>query len=116
MKPQLNEEQVLLIEKKLEELGLNYAPLQNEILDHFCCLTEDEMENGHGNYIIVQHDETYKTKYSHLSKLKVKVGETIKKGKVIGLVGSSGMSTAPHLHYEVIKNGKKVNPKDYYTP
>ena len=51
-----------------------------------------------------------------MSQLKVKAGETIKKGKVIGLVGSSGMSTAPHLHYEVIKNGEKVNPKDYYTP
>ena len=273
MRIQLNEEQVLFIESKLEELGLNYAPLQDEVLDHFCCLAEDELEKGktfqqatstifeifgkdelkrlqeqtislthqkssrmknivfafftsfvvlgvlfffpreekikvkkvnsspcshkvtsqpfqsnesvktafeifdeppsmhplngnfkmtsgfgqrmhpiykkkkmhtgvdfrapmgtdvvatsdgviikatyhkkHGNYIIVQHDDEYKTKYSHLSKLKVKEGDSVKKGNVIGLVGNSGMSTLPHLHYEVIKNGKKVNPKDYYTP
>jgi len=274
MSIQLNEEQVLFIENKLEELGLNYAPLQNEILDHFCCLTEEEMDKGHsfsqatqsvfeifgkdelkklqeqtislthqkssrmknivfafstsfiilgtlfffpkeekinvnkvnkqpcphkvtaqpfheigvktayeifdeppsmrplngnfkmtsgfgqrmhpvhkrkkmhlgvdfkapigtpvvatsdgvvvkvkdsgntgyGIHIVIQHDDEYKTMYSHLSEVKIEKGQKVKKGEVVGLVGNTGASTIPHLHYEVIKNGKKVNPKDYYTP
>ena len=276
MKIELNEEQVFLIEKKLEELGLNYVPLQGEILDHICCMTEDDMQNGktfeqanqaifenfgkdelkelqqqtiifthqksqrmknfaltvfvlllipsigfffsgnkkttvangiqppspqemmtmenllpesnemavaahvdlpdppdikplegdfkinsgfgrrmhpiykrkifhtgidlkaptgtavlatadgivlkagkdgkHGIRIILQHDDEFKTMYSHLSAVKIKVGATIKKGNVIGLVGSTGVSTAPHLHYEVIKDGKKVDPEEYFNP
>ncbi len=276
MKVELNEEQVFLIEKKLEELGLNYVPLQGEILDHICCMTEDEMQNGktfeqanqaifenfgkdelkelqdqtiffthqksqrmknfalavfallfipstifffldkektnvangiqppspqemmtmenllppqnemaiatnvdfhdppsikpidgdfkinsgfgkrmhpiyrkkvfhtgidlkapsgtpvlatadgvvlkagkegkHGIRILLQHDDEFKTMYSHLSKLKVQTGEKIKKGDVIGFVGSTGVSTAPHLHYEVIKAGKKVDPEEYFNP
>jgi len=276
MKIELNEEQVFLIEKKLEELGLNYVPLQGEILDHICCMTEDEMQNGktfeqanhaifenfgkdelkklqdqtiffthqksqrmknfalvvfalllipsslfffskkektnivkgiqppspqemmtmknllleenemavaknidfhdppsikplegdfkvhsgfgkrfhpifkkrqfhsgidfrapigtpilatangevleagkkgnHGIRILLQHDDEFKTMYSHLSELKVKVGDEIKIGDIIGLVGSTGASTGPHLHYEVIKDGKKVNPEEYFNP
>ena len=52
----------------------------------------------------------YSSKYSQLSKIQVQVGDTVEVGKVIGLVGSSGLSTAPHLHYEVIEKGKKVDP------
>ena len=73
-----------------------------------------EHGKSYGNYIIIKHDDEYETRYAHLSQLKVKSGERISKGSVIGLVGNTGMSTAPHLHYEVIKNGEKVNPKDYY--
>ena len=69
---------------------------------------------GWGKHILIQHDETYQTKYAHLSELKVDVGMKIKQGEVIGLVGSTGASTAPHLHYEVIKNGKRVNPVHYF--
>jgi len=72
--------------------------------------------NNHGLHIILQHDEEFQTKYSHLSELKVKAGQKVKKGDVIGLVGTTGASTAPHLHYEVIKNGKAVNPEDYFNP
>ena len=277
MKIELNEEQIFLVEKKLTELGLNYVPLQSEILDHLCCMTEDEMQNGktfeqanqaifdnfgkdelkelqqqtilfthqksqrmknfalaafalllitstifffskqekttvvngiqppspqemmtmknllpkhnemaiathvdfhdppsikplegnfkinsgfgkmlkpgikkrtfhtgidfvaplgtpvlatadgkvlvsksnksgYGKHIIIQHDDEFKTLYSHLSELKVKVGDEIKIGDVIGLVGSTGTSTGPHLHYEVIKDGKKVDPVEYFNP
>jgi len=278
MKIELSEEQVFLIEKKLEELGLNYVPLQGEILDHICCITEDEMQNGktfeqanqaifenfgkdelkelqqqtifftyqksqrmknfalavfalllipstifffpkkektivvngiqppspqemmtmenllpepnempvttnvnfhdppnikpiegsfkinsgfgkrvhplfkkmkfhsgidfkapigtpvlatadgevliskndknqgYGKHIVLQHDDEFKTMYAHLSKLKLKVGDKIKKGEVIGLVGVTGLATVPHLHYEVIKDGKKVNPEEYFNP
>ncbi|MFK8007851.1 MAG: M23 family metallopeptidase [Saprospiraceae bacterium] len=276
MKIELSEEQVFLIEKKLEELGLNYVPLQDEILDHICCMTEDDMQNGktfeqanqaifenfgkdelqelqeqtiyfthqksqrmknfaltvfalllipstifflsgnkkttivkgiqppspqemmtmenllaesnqmdlathvdlhdppsikplegsfkvnsgfgrrihpifkkkifhsgidliapvgtpvlatangivleagekgkHGIRILLQHDDEFKTMYSHLNKVEVKVGDKIKIGEVIGLVGSTGVSTGPHLHYEVIKDGKKVDPEKYFNP
>lgn len=276
MKIELNEEQVFLIEKRLEELGLNYVPLQGEILDHICCMTEEDMQNGktfeqanqaifenfgkdeleelqeqtiffthqksqrmksfalvvfalllipstvfffsanekttvangiqppspqemmtmenllaesnkmteaihvdlhdppsikpiegnvkvnsgfgkrihpiykkkifhsgidliapigtpvlataagivleagengkHGIRILLQHDDEFRTMYSHLSKVEVKVGDKIKIGEVIGLVGNTGVSTAPHLHYEVIKDGKKVDPEEYFNP
>ena len=75
-----------------------------------------ERHDKHGIYIILEHDEEFKTMYSHLSELKVEAGEEIEKGKIIGLVGTTGMSTAPHLHYEVIKSGKKVNPEEYFNP
>jgi biotin carboxyl carrier protein len=67
-----------------------------------------------GNYVVIRHDETFETRYYHLQKASVKVGDKVKKGQVIGLVGSSGiLSSGPHLHYEVVKNGTAVDPKDY---
>lgn len=69
---------------------------------------------GYGNCIIVNHGYGYKTRYAHLSKFKVKVGQKLKRGELIGLIGSTGKSTGPHLHYEVEVNGEKVNPIGYY--
>ena len=69
---------------------------------------------GYGNTIIIDHDFNYGTKYSHLSKFLVKKGDKVKRGQVIGHVGNTGKSTAPHLHYEVHKNGKAVNPIYYF--
>jgi murein DD-endopeptidase MepM/ murein hydrolase activator NlpD len=69
---------------------------------------------GYGNTIVVDHGYGYETLYGHLSRLNVKVGQSVNRGDVIGFVGSSGASTAPHLHYEVMKNGQKVNPQNYY--
>ena len=69
---------------------------------------------GYGNTIIIDHDFNYGTKYSHLSKFMVKKGDKVKRGQVIGHVGNTGKSTAPHLHYEVHKNGKAVNPIYYF--
>jgi murein DD-endopeptidase MepM/ murein hydrolase activator NlpD len=67
-----------------------------------------------GNYIIIGHDDTYTTRYYHLEKSLVKAGDKVKKGQVIGLVGSTGvLSIAPHLHYEVVKNEIQVDPKEY---
>ncbi|WP_421870952.1 peptidoglycan DD-metalloendopeptidase family protein [Marinoscillum sp.] len=71
----------------------------------------ENQPNGYGKYIVVKHDDTYRTKYAQLSEQLVKVGDQVKKGQVIGEMGSSGRSTAPHLHYEVIENGKYVDPK-----
>jgi len=69
---------------------------------------------GYGKHIIIRHGYGYTTKYAHLSSFNVRRGQHVKRGQIIGEVGSTGKSTAPHLHYEVEKNGKKVNPSNYY--
>ena len=77
-------------------------------------VTYADFKKGYGNHVIIQHDEEYATLYAQLKEWKVKPGEKVKKGQVIGLSGNSGASTAPHLHYEVHKNGKRVNPEQYF--
>lgn len=69
---------------------------------------------GYGKSIIINHGFGYKTRYAHLSAFKVKVGQKVKRGELIGLIGSTGKSTGPHLHYEVVKDGEKVNPIGYF--
>ena len=69
---------------------------------------------GYGNQIIINHGFGYKTRYAHLSKYLVTIGQKIKRGEVIGLVGNTGQSTGPHLHYEVIKNNKAIDPINFY--
>jgi len=66
-----------------------------------------------GKYIVVKHGYGYSTKYGHLSEIKVKRGQTVRRGDIIGLMGSTGYSTGPHLHYEVIKDNQKVDPLKY---
>lgn len=74
-----------------------------------------EMEGrGYGNNVIINHGYGYQTLYAHLSKVKVARGAKVKRGDIIGLVGSTGSSTGPHLHYEVRKNTKAVNPINFY--
>ncbi len=69
---------------------------------------------GFGNHIIIDHGYGYKSLYAHMSKFKVRANQIVKRGDIIGYVGNTGKSTAPHLHYEVHKNGKKVNPAYYF--
>ena len=69
---------------------------------------------GYGYHVIINHGYGYETLYAHMSEMNVKKGETITRGQKLGEVGSSGLSTAPHLHYEVIKNDRKVNPVHFY--
>jgi murein DD-endopeptidase MepM/ murein hydrolase activator NlpD len=69
---------------------------------------------GYGRCIVINHGYGYKTRYAHLSAFKVAQGQKIKRGELIGLVGNTGKSTGPHLHYEVEKGGQKVNPVHYY--
>lgn len=69
---------------------------------------------GYGNHVIINHGFGYKTLYAHMSKYIVKKGQKIKRGDIIGFVGNTGTSVAPHLHYEVHKNGKKINPVNFY--
>ena len=65
---------------------------------------------GYGNYVRLSHDFGYETAYGHMSRLAVEAGSFVKKGEVIGYVGSTGYSTGPHLHFEVMKYGEQVNP------
>lgn len=69
---------------------------------------------GYGNHVILDHGFNYQTLYAHMSKIAVRLGQEVKRGEIIGYVGNSGRSTAPHLHYEVLKNGSHVNPIYYY--
>lgn len=70
--------------------------------------------SGFGRWIVVDHGFGYETLYGHLNEFNVKVGDKVKRGSVIGYVGNAGKSTGPHLHYEVHKNGKPINPQFYY--
>lgn len=65
---------------------------------------------GYGNLTTIRHNGTYATNYGHQSKFAVKRGQKVKQGQIIGYVGSTGFSTGPHLHYEMVKDGAKVNP------
>ena len=73
---------------------------------------------GGGNCIKIKHNNTYQTVYAHMSKFGrgIKKGSRVKQGQIIGYVGSTGMSTGPHLHYEVIENGKKINSQKMRLP
>ena len=71
-------------------------------------------ETGYGNCIEVNHGFGYRTRYAHLSAIGVKRGQKVVRGEVIGKVGTTGKSTGPHLHYEVVVKGQKVNPVNYY--
>lgn len=68
---------------------------------------------GLGKTIVINHGNGFQTKYGHLSEYKVKRGQLVKRGEIIGLMGSTGYSTGPHLHYEVIRNGQSLNPMNY---
>jgi murein DD-endopeptidase MepM/ murein hydrolase activator NlpD len=65
---------------------------------------------GHGNYVKINHGSGLATGYAHMSRIAVSSGARVSRGQVIGYVGSTGLSTGPHLHYEVFRNGKAVNP------
>jgi len=70
-------------------------------------------KGGFGNFIIIKHKLGYITRYGHLQKFNVRRGQLVKRGQVIGFVGNTGKSRGPHLHYEVLRNNKAVNPLHY---
>lgn len=65
---------------------------------------------SYGNFVEIKHPDGKVTRYAHMSKIQVKAGQTVKKGQTIGLVGSTGRSTGPHIHFEILVNGKPKNP------
>lgn len=71
-------------------------------------------QRGYGNLIEIHHGGGYITRYAHLARFNVEKGQLVRRGYCIGYVGNTGLSTGPHLHYEVIKNKKRVNPSDYF--
>lgn len=74
-------------------------------------VTKDAYEyRGYGNYIVVKHSKGYETRYAHLSKRIVQKGDKVKAGDKIGLAGNTGLSTGPHLHFEIRRNGKALDP------
>jgi len=70
--------------------------------------------DGYGNKVVINHGYGFQTLYAHMVRVKAKAGQSVKRGEVIGYVGSTGKSTGPHLHYEVIKRGAKVDPVYYF--
>jgi murein DD-endopeptidase MepM/ murein hydrolase activator NlpD len=77
-------------------------------------LRADNEATGYGNHVRIGHGYGYITLYAHMSVVNVKPGQKVKRGDVIGLVGSTGKSVGPHLHYEVHKNGNPINPVNFY--
>ena len=74
----------------------------------------DNSSKGYGNHVRIDHGYGYVTLYAHMSKMLVKVGQKVKRGDIIGLVGNTGKSVGPHCHYEVRKNGTPLNPVNFY--
>jgi murein DD-endopeptidase MepM/ murein hydrolase activator NlpD len=71
---------------------------------------------GYGNYVKIRHNSSLKTAYAHMHSIKVKAGTRVKQGQIIGTVGTTGRSTGPHLHYEVLMGGKQVDPRGVNVP
>jgi murein DD-endopeptidase MepM/ murein hydrolase activator NlpD len=78
-------------------------------------VTASEYSVSRGNYVEIDHQNGYVTRYMHCSKLLVSAGEYVKQGEIIGLVGSTGISTAPHLHFSIVINGVNVDPEQYVS-
>lgn len=72
-------------------------------------------QGNYGYVVMIKHSNGYETRYAHLVRTRVKKGEYVEAGEIVGLLGSTGRSTGPHLHYEVIVNNRKVNPAKYFN-
>lgn len=71
-------------------------------------------KGAYGYVVMVKHKNGYETRYAHLTRTRVKKGQAVEAGDIVGLLGSTGRSTGPHLHYEVVLNNKKLNPSTYF--
>ena len=76
--------------------------------------TAGNMANGYGNHVVINHGYGYETLYGHMYKVKARAGSRVKRGEIIGYVGSTGKSTGPHCHYEVHKNGRRIDPVYFF--
>lgn len=98
--------------------GMDFsAPLGTEIYatgDGVIKEAKPRNRRGYGKYLVIDHGFGYETLYAHMSKINVRVGQKVKRGEIIGQVGNTGSSSAPHLHYEVVKDGQKINPINFF--
>ncbi|MBU0763855.1 MAG: M23 family metallopeptidase [Bacteroidetes bacterium] len=102
--------------KKMHE-GIDFtAPVGTEIFATGDGVIEEVKlsRRGYGNQILIDHGYGYKTRYAHLQRVKVIEGQQVRRGEMIGTVGNTGKSVGPHLHYEVLKNNKAINPINYF--
>ena len=74
-----------------------------------------QYSSSYGNYVVVSHGSGNTTLYAHMSSRKVSVGAYVNQGDVLGITGSTGNSTGPHLHFEISENGVRINPLTYLT-
>ena len=74
-----------------------------------------QYSSSYGNYVVVSHGSGNTTLYAHMSSRKVSVGQYVNQGDVLGITGSTGNSTGPHLHFEITENGTRINPLKYLT-
>jgi murein DD-endopeptidase MepM/ murein hydrolase activator NlpD len=97
--------------------GIDFAAPLNESV--FSTESGMVIETGRskdlGLFITVKHNEKFITRYAHLARISVEKGQRVSMGQVIGFVGNTGNTNGPHLHYEIIKNGKHVNPENYFN-
>jgi len=97
--------------------GLDFKGKQGEIVKSTASgkVTYAGRRGGYGNCIVINHGNGFETYYGHLSRILISQGERVKAGENIGKIGSTGRSTGPHLHYEIHKNGKIINPRSFLT-
>lgn len=95
------------------DIGADYGDDIKSALDGEVSETDTEGLTGYGKYIVVSHSSGASTLYGHCSEIIAKVGDKVKKGEVIAKVGSTGVSTGPHLHFEVRVNGVKLDPQNF---
>jgi murein DD-endopeptidase MepM/ murein hydrolase activator NlpD len=93
------------------DLAVTYAATVHATADGQIIFTGNMA--GYGQTVVIRHKFGFKTQYSHLTYIYCKVGQDIEKGHVIGFAGSTGISTGNHLHYEIVKNNKKINPLNF---
>ena len=79
-------------------------------------VTEAGWKGGYGNMVEIDHGNGLKTRYGHLSKIEVEIGQTLSRGQLLAFVGSTGRSTGPHLHYELRLNDRPINPRRFLPP
>jgi len=102
---------------KIFHPGLDFAALTGTEIyatGNGTVVIADRSFRGYGNHIVIDHGFGYKTLYGHMSAFNVRAGQKVKRGDVIGFVGNTGLSTGSHLHYEVWKEGAKVDPINYF--
>jgi murein DD-endopeptidase MepM/ murein hydrolase activator NlpD len=95
--------------------GIDFAAAEGSQVQSVAAgiVTSAGERNGYGNLVEIDHGNGYVTRYGHNEKILVKVGDRVRKGQAISLIGSTGRSTGPHVHFEVVLNGSVVNPEQY---